>query len=177
MSNVVNKTIGDNPELTQLLPESFKGVHGVLDEVIKNGYEYGREYIKETIRNALNVDGNVTKTKVVEKQILEIWDRAYNLWLLRNSNETDSFPKKGPYDFDKLYNALKTLNFALCFNIVKENIDTLVSVFDSVWLLLKGNFTLLFSAIAAVFSSLLGGGTALLNFFLNFVSNGNEALI
>jgi hypothetical protein len=176
MSNVVNKTIGDNPELTQLLPESFRGVHGVLDEVIRNGYEYGREYIKETIRNVLNVDGNVTKTKVVEKQILEIWDRAYHLWLLRNDNQTDSFPKKGPYDFDKLYNALKTLDFTLCFNIVKENIDTLVSVFDSVWLLLKGNVTLLFTAIAAVFSSLLGGGTALLNFFLNFVSNQNEVI-
>jgi len=171
MSNVFNRTIGDNQELAQLLPESFQGVHGMLDEVIRNGYEYGREYIKNTIRNALNVDGNVTKTVVVEKQILEIWDRAYHLWLVRNANETDSFPKKGPYDFDKLYNALKTLDFTLCFNIVKENIDTVISVFDSVWILLKGNVSLLFSAIAAVFSSLLGGGTALMNLCLSFVSD------
>ncbi|CAG2100895.1 unnamed protein product [Medioppia subpectinata] len=163
------QTLSYYPESSQLLPESLKGVDGMLDEMVRNGYEYGRQYIKNSVRNALNVDSNVTQSKAVEKQILEIWDRAYHLWLIRNTNETDSLPKKGPYDFDKLYNALKTLDLNLCFNIVKENIDTVVSVFDSVWLLLKGNFTLLFSAIAAVFSTLLGGGLGLMNLVFSFI--------
>ena len=170
MSNVFNKTISYYPESAQLLPESIKDVNGILDEMIKNGYEYGREYIKNSIRDILNVDRNITKTKAIEKQILEIWDRAYHLWLIRNTNETDSIIHKGPYDVYRLWDAVTKLDLSLIFNIVKENIDTLLSVLDSVWLLLKGNFTLLFTAIAAVFSTLFGGGLGLMNLGLNFVS-------
>ena len=141
----------------------------MLDEMVKNGYEYGRQYIKNSVQNALNVDGNVTKTIIVEKQILEIWDRAYHLWLIRNSNDT-GMPQKGPYDYAKLWNAFKSLDFYLGFNILKENIDILISVLDSLWLVLKGNVSLLFSAIAAVFSILLGGGLGLMNLGLSFVS-------
>lgn len=166
MGNVVNKTIAGSHEL---VPESLHDVQNMLDEVVKNAYTYGRSYIKNTIRSALNIEGNVTNTKIVEKQILEIWDRAYHLWLIRNSNQTDAVPDKRPYDFDKLVNAFKTLDFALCFKILKENIDTIVSIFDSVWIVLKGNISLLFNAIAALLSTLLGGGTALLNLWLNFV--------
>ncbi|XP_054166096.1 transmembrane protein 245-like [Oppia nitens] len=169
MGNIFNKTISYYPEATQLLPESIKGVDGMLDQMVKNGYEYGRQYIKNSIRNTLDVDSNVTQSKAVEKQILEIWDRAYHLWLIRNTNETNSVPKKGPYEFDKLYNAFKTLNLNLVFNIVKENIDTLISIFESVWLLLKGNISLLFTALAAVFSTLLGGGLGLMNLVLSFI--------
>jgi len=72
MSNVFNKTLNSYPESTQLLPESLRGVDGMLDEMVRNGYEYGRQYIKTSVRSALNVDSNVTQSKDVEKQILEV---------------------------------------------------------------------------------------------------------
>ena len=158
------------PESTQLLPQSFKGVEGMVDQMVRNGYEYGREYIKTSIQSTFNVDGNLTESTAVEKQILEIWDRAYHLWLIRNTNDSDTLPKKSPYEIDKLLTAFLSLDLYLVVNILKENIDILISVLDSIWLVLKGNATLLFSAIAAVFSILLGGGLGLMNLGLSFVS-------
>ena len=167
VGNVLNETLRSYPESGQYIPVGFNGIDEVLDQMVRNGYEYGREYIKGFVQNALHVNDN--KTRAVEKQVLEIWDRAYHLWLIRNADDTEAVPKKGPYDFHKLYNALTTLDVNLCFNIVKENIDLLLSVLDSVWLVLKGNISLLLSAITAVFSILLGGGLGLMNLGLSFV--------
>lgn len=50
---------------------------------------------------------------------------------------------------------------------LKENVETLLSLLDSVWALLKGNFSLVFQFFFTAFSILLGGGTAVLNFLLN----------
>lgn len=52
---------------------------------------------------------------------------------------------------------------------LKDNVETLLSLLDSVWALLKGNFSLVFHFFFAVFSILLGGGSAVLNFLLNAI--------
>lgn len=169
ISNGINATINNNSELSQLMPEGLQGVGNVLDDIVNNAYHYGRDHIKNFVQNTFNVDESSNKTKAIEKQILEVWDRAYHLWLIRNTNETEFFPKKGPYDWNRLFNAFKTLDFTLSFNILRENIDTVTSVFDSIWIVLKGNLTVLFGAITAVISLLLGGGSALLNFLINFI--------
>jgi hypothetical protein len=51
----------------------------------------------------------------------------------------------------------------------KENVETLMSVLDSVWSIMKGNFSLAFYSFTALIGILFGGGTAVLNFILNMV--------
>ncbi|XP_035221403.1 transmembrane protein 245-like isoform X3 [Stegodyphus dumicola] len=113
-------------------------------------------------------DKNDERAAALEKQILEIFDRVYELWHSRNSNSS-SPDLQHVASFDSLVDGLKTLNMDLIVNFVKENIGTLLSVLESVWTILKGNISLAFSAFTAIISLLFGGGTAVLNFVLNFI--------
>jgi hypothetical protein len=51
----------------------------------------------------------------------------------------------------------------------KENVETLMSVLDSVWSIFKGNMSLAFYSFTTLIGIVFGGGTAVLNFILNTV--------
>ena len=59
------------------------------------------------------------------------------------------------------------MNAILAFT--KENVETLMSVLDSVWSIFKGNLSLAFYSFTALIGILFGGGTVVLNFILNMV--------
>jgi len=61
------------------------------------------------------------------------------------------------------YNSQSILNF------VQEHIGVVMSVLESVWLVLKGNVNLAFSLFTVVIGMLLGGGSAILNFIVDAV--------
>ncbi|XP_015792051.1 transmembrane protein 245 [Tetranychus urticae] len=173
MGNVVNSTLVNNPQLATGFPASDLISQNVFDEMINNAYIYGRQWLQKSIRNALEAGQESSNaTVLVEKQLLEVWDRVYHQWLIRNNNSTltglgnRSFET---YSWNRLFAALKTLDLVLCANLLKENLDTVLSIFDSVWVLLKSNFTLLFTVITAVLSMILSGSTAILNCCLNFI--------
>lgn len=65
--------------------------------------------------------------------------------------------------FPDFFNVNAILAFA------KENVETLMSVLDSVWSIFKGNLSLAFYSSTALIGILFGGGTAVLNFILNMV--------
>ncbi|RWS29146.1 transmembrane protein 245-like protein, partial [Leptotrombidium deliense] len=172
--NLVNSTVVNNPELSQLFPGNFIE-KTMIDEMMANAYIYGRNWIKNNIYIIGDNGVNVNASVAVEKQILEVWDRVYHMWLNRSENLTKGeFEQKfmrsnsfEAYNWDKLFGALKSLNFVLLFNLLKENIDIIVSVFDSIWSILKGNITLLFTTFTAIISLLLHGSSAILNMFLS----------
>lgn len=165
-SSLINRTV-HNTEIQQLVPESLRDVQGTLDTMLGDAYLYGREWISSSVRKMID-DQNDTRAAALEKQILEVFDRVYELYISRSVNDTDS-DLQHMASFDNLLDGLKTLNFDLIINFVKENIGTLISVLDSVWTVLMGNISLAFSAVTALLSLVFGGGTAVLNFFLNFI--------
>ncbi|RWS04421.1 transmembrane protein 245-like protein [Dinothrombium tinctorium] len=173
--NLVNSTVVNNPELSQLFPGNFIE-KTMIDEMIGNAYHYGRNWIKNNVY-IIGDENSANASRAVEKQILEVWDRAYHLWLNRSENLTrDEFARKlmrsnsfEAYQWDKLFTALKSLNFALCFNVLKENLDIIISVFDSVWSLLKGNINLLLTVTTAILTLLFNGSSAILNAFLSLI--------
>jgi hypothetical protein len=59
----------------------------------------------------------------------------------------------------------------------KENVETLMSVLDSVWSILKGNLSLAFYSFTALIGILFGGGTAVLNFILNMVCYSAHCIV
>ncbi|XP_055925014.1 transmembrane protein 245-like isoform X4 [Argiope bruennichi] len=165
-SSLINKTVHDT-DIQQLVPESLRDVQGTVDAVLDDAFMYGRGWISATVRRIID-DKNEERAAELEKQILEIFDKVYELWHSRNDNST-SPNLEHLASFDSLINGFKTLNMDLIINFVKENIGTFLSVLESVWIILKGNITLAFSAITAILSLLFGGGTAVLNFVLNFI--------
>lgn len=173
-----NSIISNNPDLKALLPENFTGVHSLLDGAVKNTYEHGREWIRKSTRQLLNNAAlDEFNTTLIEKQMVEFWDRAYVLYT--NGSDPLNIALKDdqkPYDWNRLFDALQSLNFTLCAQIFKQNWDTLVSVMDSIVILLKGNLSLATSLITATVSILIMSGSALLNFIMHLVSIFNYEL-
>lgn len=172
LSGSFNYIVDSNPDLKQLLPEGITGVQGLLDGAVNNTYQHGREWIIKSTRQLLNnaamENFNTTQSTLIEKQMVEFWDRAYVLWL-KNRNGTETIDTHSPYDWNRLLDALKTLNFTLCTEIFKQNWETLISIMDSVGKVMKGNLSLVLGMITALFSLVIVGGNALFNFIINFI--------
>ncbi|KAM7313331.1 transmembrane protein 245 isoform X1 [Ixodes scapularis] len=165
-SGLINRTVVNSPELQQLLPESLRNAQGALDSVLGDAYVYGRTWIGNTVRRVLD-DADEAHAAEVERQMLELWDRAYHLWVARNASVDPALPH-GP-SWDTFGDALRNLDFSLLTSFVRDNIGTFMSVFESIWNVLKGNISVVLSVLTTTLSVLFGGGTAVLNFVLNFV--------
>lgn len=170
-----NAILNNNPDLKSLLPDGLTTVQSIFDGAVKNTYEHGREWIRKSTRQLLNNaamdEFNTTQSALIEKQMVEFWDRAYVLWLNRTSN-LDSDLKVAhhkPYDWDRLFDALQSLNFSLCSQIFKQNWDTLISVMDSVMKVLKGNLSLVVGMFTATVSLVIFGGNVLMNFIIDLI--------
>lgn len=177
-ANTLNQ---NNPELRTWLPAWLDVLHGLLDGAVKNAYYHGREWIRNSTRQLLTnaaVDTdefNTTQSSLIEKQMVEFWDRAYAMWLKNRPNATASLENTSlkahhhPYDWDRLLDAFQSLDFALCTKIFKQNWNTLVSVMDSVMIVLKGNLNLFFGVATATLSLVIGGGNVIMNFIIDLI--------
>lgn len=165
-SGLINRTVVNSPELQQLLPESLRNAQGALDSVLGDAYVYGRTWIGNTVRRVLD-DTDDAHAAEVERQMLELWDRAYHLWVARNATTDPALPHAPSWD--TFMDALRNLDFSLLTSFVRDNIGTFMSVFESIWNVLKGNISVVLSVVTTTLSVLFGGGTAVLNFVLNFV--------
>lgn len=173
-----NAILKNNPDLKSLLPDGMTGVHSLLDGAVKNTYQHGREWIKRSTRQLLNNaamdDFNSTQSALIEKQMVEFWDRAYVLWLNNRENGTialEGQPKGGhkPYDWDRLFLALQSLDFTLCAQIFKQNWDTLIAVMESIMKVLRGNLSLVLGAVTATLSLVIVGGNVIMNFIIDLI--------
>lgn len=59
-------------------------------------------------------------------------------------------------------------------SLIKTNIGTLLEVTDSIWIIVKQNLNVLVTIFGSLFSLLLGGGNAVIAFFINAVSQINQ---
>lgn len=170
-----NAILNNNPDLKSLLPDGLTTVQSIFDGAVKNTYQHGREWIRKSTRQMLNNaamdEFNTTQSALIEKQMVEFWDRAYVLWLNGTSNlDTDlKVAHHKPYDWNRLFDALQSLNFTLCSQIFKQNWDTLISVMDSVMKVLKGNLSLVLGALTATVSLVIFSGNVLMNFIIDLI--------
>ncbi|XP_044746913.1 transmembrane protein 245 [Coccinella septempunctata] len=169
-SNIINQTVVHNPELRQLLPDTFDET---VDSILDNAYLYGREGISKAVRSLMN-DVNTSKSEKIEKQILELWDRVYQSWMTSNSPNGPSVTQEAVLSSWEAFVAdikksPEMFNISGLIEFGKQNIGTLLSLLDSVWSLVKGNFNLVLGSMSAVLSVILGGGTAVMNFILNMI--------
>jgi len=178
-SNIINQTIVNNPELQQILPAAWRPT---VESILNNAYLYVRNFLVDVVRSLLKDRGiEEGRSLEIERSALELWDRAYQAWVMPTVSEANPETLTGPivtpdavlsscYNFiERLKKTPEVASLDTLSVWARENMATLRTGLDSVWTILQGNMTLLLSILTTTTSVLFGGGLSIINFTLHSI--------
>ncbi|XP_008554511.1 transmembrane protein 245 [Microplitis demolitor] len=170
---IINTTLVHNPDIDWVPEQWENSVNSVLD----NAYTYGRSVIADGVKN-LAKELEPSKAEILEKKVLELWDRLYQAWMMSNESSESIGPT---VDIDAAYSVWESLkesfgkiptqifNMSSIQNFGKDNVGILMSVLDSVWSIVKGNLSIVLSVLTELLYVVLISGSAVLSFTLSTV--------
>ncbi|KAF0304956.1 Transmembrane protein 245 [Amphibalanus amphitrite] len=171
--SVFNQTVLANPDLQAMMPANMSTM---VEQMIDNGYLYGKDYISKLVRD-LTKGAGAQSQEQLERETVELWTRLYQAWV----SSVVAAPAVGPvvdgtglaYAWQTWLEKVQSYPDLLTVDAVKaavqDNLDTVLSVLDSSWVILRSNVTMLVSVVTQLISVLLGGGFAVLNSLLNLI--------
>ncbi|XP_014240772.1 transmembrane protein 245-like [Cimex lectularius] len=170
---IINSTIVNNPELIQILPKDWQTTKNTA---LENVYIYTRDGIAQFIRNLLKGKGiDEFKISELEKGALDLWDIAYESWVkpmetnVGRSTTADTVFNSYTNFIERLKKTPEVVSWDSLREFVQENMSMLNAGFDSLWVILKGNLSLLIGILTTVFSLVFGGGMSVINFTFHTV--------
>ncbi|KAK0421329.1 hypothetical protein QR680_015180 [Steinernema hermaphroditum] len=142
-----------------------------IDDYVEQAYQQGRAWLASNAR-ALADPNDVTRADMLENQVNKMVDNLYQMWEERNSKvsaqeaqevaKTDWLSQlKGTTDLTELKTELT--------NIVKENIETLLSIAQGLWSVVILNISFLTSILGSITGLLLSFGAEMANFFIEVI--------
>ncbi|XP_012254878.1 transmembrane protein 245 isoform X2 [Athalia rosae] len=170
---VLNSSLVNNADI-DWVPEQWEdSVNSVLD----NAYTYGRSAISDGVKGLVK-DLEPAKAELMEKKVVELWDRLYQAWMMSNVDPEMVGPTvdvKAAYSVWESFKdsfgktPLQFFNMTSIQNFAKENVGILMSVMDSVWGIVKGNVSVILSIFTELLYVVLMSGSAVLNFTLSLI--------
>ncbi|XP_051153874.1 transmembrane protein 245 isoform X2 [Leptopilina boulardi] len=167
---IVNSSLVNNPDIDWVPEQWEESVNSVLD----NAYTYGRSAISDGVKSLVK-NLEPAKAELMEKKVLELWDRFYQAWMMSSENSDLIGPT---VDMDSVWESFKDsfgktpfqlFNMTSVQNFAKENVGVLMSVLDSIWSIVKGNMSVILGIVTELIYIVLISGSAVLNFTLSMV--------
>ncbi|XP_034941416.1 transmembrane protein 245 isoform X2 [Chelonus insularis] len=170
---ILNSTLVNNPDIDWLPKQWEESVNSVLD----NAYTYGRSAIADGVKKLVK-DLEPSKAELLEKKVLELWDRLYQAWMMSDEPADMIGPTVDVAaalsvweSFRESFGKVPTqmFNMSGISNFAKDNVGIFVSVLDSIWSIVKGNISIVLSVFTELLSLVLISGSAVLNFALSTI--------
>ncbi|KAF1761441.1 hypothetical protein GCK72_009697 [Caenorhabditis remanei] len=141
-----------------------------IDQYMQQAYEQGRAWLASNVRSLANAK-DTKRADMLEEQVKQVVDKLYHMWEERNNNFTVAVNQESRGD---VWQQLKGVTDLAALKdeltlIVKENLDTLMGIAQSIGSILAVNVTIFSSLIASFAGIILSFGLDLLNTFIELI--------
>ncbi|XP_068671503.1 transmembrane protein 245-like isoform X1 [Montipora foliosa] len=179
-ANLVNKVMADNPQLVNWIQEN-KELKNTIEQSIDRAYIDGRQFLAAKVQSMFG-DAN---SSALQEEVLDLTDRIYNAWInWGNSSATKGGAENGTitareipkninvtavFSGTNMMNLLNLFDVRVLVSLIRENLGTLLSLLESVWIFLKGNVSFAFNFVTTVLSIVFFSGAYVLNTGLSMI--------